>query len=352
MKKQKMILALILSLLLIVLTACGGSTSSKSNDEEEVITLKLATYVAPTSPIYKYLTEPWMKKVTELTDGKVQFDFYPGEQLGKAHDLLQLTRDKVADISVFPANYFADNMALTNALTGLPNLSETAYQGTMAYNDLLAENKELLEKDYLKNGIRPLMGHVSPTYEIWSTKKEVRTPKDLKGMKIRTTGGLANSLYEYMEAIPVTVSHTETYEALEKGIIEAANYSSVAVDASGTGDLLKYATMIHIGSAIHTVAINEQVWKSLPKDVQDAMIQAGEELTESSGKQYDEDTSAFNEEFVKNGGSILELSESDEKEWKKTSEAFTDKWLKENETDDLPYSDVLNEYKEKLKGYK
>ena len=347
---RKMIIALLLSVLLVVLSACGSSSSDSSGDEE-VITLKLATYVAPTSPIYKHLTEPWMKKVTELTDGKVQFDFYPGEQLGKAHDLLQLTRDKVADISVFPANYFADNMALTNALTGLPNLSETSLQGTKAYNDLLKENEQVLEKDYLKNGIRPLMGHVSPTYEIWTTEKEIRTPDDMKGIKIRTTGGLANSLYEYMKAIPVAVSHTETYEALEKGIIEGANYSSVAVEASGTGDLLKYATMIHIGSAIHTVAINEQVWKGLPDDVQEAMIQASKELLESSGKNYDDETEAYNEEFVKNGGIILDLTKAEQEKWNRTAEEKKKKWLKDHETDDLPYSDVLNDYKENLKEY-
>ena len=349
--KRKMMIALTISVLLILTAACGSS-SSDSSGEDGVITLKLATYVAPTSPIYKHLTEPWMKKVTELTDGKVQFDFYPGEQLGKAHDLLQLTKDKVADISIFPANYFADNMPLTNALTGLPNLSESAVQGTMAYNDLLEQNESLLETDYLKNGIRPLMGHVSPTYEIWTTKKEIRTPNDLKGMKLRTTGGISNLLYEYMGAIPVTVSHTETYEALEKGIIEAASYSSVAVEGSGTGDLLKYATMTHIGSAIHGVVINEQVWQGLPEDVQQAMIQAGDELLEESGKNYDDDTEAYNKEFEEGGGVILSLSKEEQDEWLKVAEAFTEDWLKKTESDGLPYSEVINDYKEKLESYK
>ena len=70
--------------------------------KSETVTLKVATYFAGTSPIYTAVTEPWMKRVTELTDGNVQFDYYPGEQLGKAADLLNLTRDRVTDISVFP----------------------------------------------------------------------------------------------------------------------------------------------------------------------------------------------------------------------------------------------------------
>ena len=93
-------------------------------------------------------------------------------------------------------------------------------------------------------------------YELWSTSKEIRVPSDVKGLKLRTPGGVANEIYKSLGAVPVSVSHSETYEALEKGVIEAASYSSVAVDASGTKDLLKTSMFIHLGTAIHGIAIN------------------------------------------------------------------------------------------------
>ncbi|MFB5284164.1 TRAP transporter substrate-binding protein DctP [Peribacillus sp. Hz7] len=348
--KRLFSLTIIISILSLVIAGCSTSSSNDSK-ENETITLKLATYVPVTSQVYKYVTEPWMKRVTELTDGKVQFDAYPGEQLGKAQDMLKLTRDGVTDIGVFPANYFPDNMPLTNALAGLPNLSMTSHQGTAAYNELLQQNKELLETDFSKNGLVPILGHVSPTYEIWTTKKEVRVPADLKGLKARTVGGVANEVYEYMGAVPVTVSHTETYEALEKGVIEGAGYSSVAVEASGTADLLKYATFPHIGTAIHGLVVNEKVWNGLPKDVQKAMKEAGQELIEQSGEKYDQDTEAFNKEFSKTG-TIVELTDEEKGKWEKVTEEFTEKWLKEQGSKDFPYEEVLKQYKESLEKYK
>ena len=345
--------SLIAIFIIISLTIAGCSSSSSNTTQENgTVTLKVATYVPVESPVYKYITEPWMKRVTEITDGKVQFDAYPGEQLGKAHDLLQLTRDGVTDIGVFPANYFPDNMPLSNALAGLPNLSMSAYQGTMAYNDLLQQNSNLLKTDYLNNGIRPILANVSPTYEIWTINKELRVPEDLKGLKTRTPGGIANELYEYMGAVPVAVSHTETYEALEKGVIDALSYSSVGVKGSGTNEILKYAIFPQIGTAIHGVVINEKVWQGLPEDIQKAMTQAGEELMEQSGKNYDKDTQAINDEFINSGGTIVKLTKEEQDKWMEVTEDFTQSWLSENDSTSLPYKEVLDMYKDHLKTYK
>ncbi|WP_077213271.1 TRAP transporter substrate-binding protein DctP [Bacillus dakarensis] len=251
---------------------------------------------------------------------------------------------------MFPANYFPDNMPLSNVLAGFPNLSSTSVQGTLAYNDLIQENEALLETDYLKNGIRPIMTNVSPAYEIWTSSKEIRVPEDVKGLKIRTPGGIANEVYQELGATPVSVAHPETYEALEKGVIEAASYSSVAVEASGTIELLDYAMFPHLGTAIHGIVINENVWQGLPEDIQKAMMEAGQEMVKSSGEKYDADTKAFNEEFAKQG-TIVELTEEEDAQWIKAYDEFTKKWLEDHKSDGHPYEEVLNAYKENLKKY-
>lgn len=350
MKRKKFFKFIIgLAICSLIMTGCSSNTS-KDVEKEEKITLKVATYVATVSPIYKYLTESWMEKVKEITEGKVDFEVYPGEQLGKAQDLLQLTQNKVTDISIFPVNYFPDQMPISNVLAGFPNLSTTSLQGSLAYYDLIQSNNELLETDFLKNGIRPITTNVSPTYEIWTTGKEIRVPKDVKGLKLRTPGGIANEVYQNMGAVPVSVTHTDTYEALEKGVIEAASYSSVAVEQSGTIDLLKYALFIHLGTAIHGLVINEQVWQKLPEDVQKAMIKAGEEVVKTAGENYDKDTQAFNAEFEK-VGKVIELTEKERATWIEAHEEFIESWLKKHKSDGLPYEDVLNDYKKILTKY-
>ena len=344
----------------LIIAGCSSNSSSggDSNGEKvskadtKPIKLKTATYVANTSSIYVYVLDPWMKRVEELTKGKVKFDVYPGEQLGKAQDMLKLTRDGVMDVALFPDMYFPDNMPLSSAIAGLPDLSETSKQGTLAYNDLLNESKELMDTDFKKNGIVPVFTHVSPNYEIWTTGKKVLLPKDLKGKKIRTPGGIANEFYEYLGVTPVTIAHPEVYEALDKGVIDAVSYYSQAVTSSGTQDILRYSIQPHTGTAVHSLVVNEKVWSKLPKDVQDAMNQAGQELVKSVGQVYDEDTNKINDDFVKSGGNIVKFAPEEEKVWEDAKKDFLNEWLKKNESKGIPYEKVLNLYKEKLEKYK
>ncbi len=334
-----------------VLSGCGGSDSS-SADEQKKIKLKFATYFPGTSPIYTDFTQPWMERVTKLTDGQVEFAYYPSEQMGKAGDLLQLTGDGVVDISVFPTNYYADQMPYSQMLASLPNLSENTGQGTKAINELFKENEEWVNHDFEKNKVKPIVYQVSPPYELWTTGKEIRLPADLEGLKIKTPGGMANQLYEFLGAVPVSISHAETYEALDRGVIQVASYYSMAVKNSGTDELLRYAIFPHIGTVIQGITINNQVWQGLPDDVKEAMETAGEEIIDRIGKVYEEETVKFNSEFVEGGGKIAELTPDEQMQWEEQTAAFTEKWLKEQEGSPLQYEELLEAYREKLDRYK
>ena len=364
MKIKNILLSMFILLLVsIMIVGCSSSSSNNeseentkeennANEENETITLKVATYFPNTSQMYTFVTEPWMNKVMEKTDGKVEFDVYPAEQLGKAQDMVNLTKDKVTDIGIFPANYFPDTMPLSNMLAGLPNLSDTSEQGTKAYYELIQQNEEVVETDFTKNGIRPLLIHVSPTYEVWTMDKEIRVPSDLKGLKVRTPGGVANEVFEALGVVPVTVPHPEVYEALEKGVIDALSSNAISAHSNGTIEILKHAVLPHIGTAMNTVNINEDVWQGLPEDVQQAMIEAAQEVIETSGIAYDEDTLRINDEFTEAGGVIVELTQEETDQWNAITDNFTQDWLKKHESDGRPYEDVINHYKKLLEEYK
>lgn len=340
----------------LAMAACGSSekTSNEgaSGEKEETIKLKVATYFPNTSTMATEVIHPWMEKVTERTNGKVEFEYYPGEQLGKAGDLFQLTKDGVADLAIASISYAADWFPISNVLSGLPDLSETMGQGTKAYNDLLKENEELLETEYLKNNLRPMFGHVSPTFEIWSVDKELRVPSDFEGLKMRTPGGILTEYYSKLGAISVSMPNSEAFEALDRGVVQAYSSYSLGVKSIGLQEILTHAVFPHIGTAIQPFVINETKWQSLPEDVQQVMIEVSEEVIEAAIDSYEKMTDEFNEEFEKNGGIIVELTEEELVQWKEFNEKFTKEWLEEHKSDGYPYEEVLNAYKEKLEQYK
>ena len=106
---------------------CGAATAQ---------TAQTALRVADSFPTGHYIaenqTKPWMEKVKELTGGKVSFQYFPAEQLGKAKDLLSLTQTGVVDIGYVAPAYASDKMPVSEVAM-LPGAFAHSCQGTLAY---------------------------------------------------------------------------------------------------------------------------------------------------------------------------------------------------------------------------
>lgn len=349
-----------IAMLVVFAVGCGSSSTEgeKGNDSEandKPITLKVASFVTEKSFVHQVAILPWMNKVTELTEGQVKFDLYPSEQLGKAGDIINLTRDGVADIGVTDLGYFPDELPLSNMLANLPIKRETTYQANMAYYDLVHDGNDttVMENDFVKNGVRLVLTRISPSHAIWTKGTEIRVPEDLKGMRVRTSGGPTNKIYEMMGAVPTTIHFPDIYEAVERGVVEAVHLFGIGMKTSGAAELVTYGLETNRGgSTFDSIVINEKVWQSLPEHVQTAMMDAAREVTIDFGQINDIETMKFNEEFIENGGKMGELTEAEQAQWSEFSDKFIQSWLDENKSKGVPFEEVLNKYNENLDKYK
>jgi TRAP-type C4-dicarboxylate transport system substrate-binding protein len=91
--------------------------------------------VADSFPAGHYLVrlmlKPWMDGVTRRTNGTVAFTYYPNQQIGKAADMLRLTRSGV-DVADIAPPYVSDKMPQSE-VAQLPEAFQTSCQGTLAY---------------------------------------------------------------------------------------------------------------------------------------------------------------------------------------------------------------------------
>ena len=147
--------------------------------------------VADSFPSGHYLTkviiQPWMAEITRRTDGAVTFEYFPSQQLGKATDMLTLTQTGVTNIGYVAPAYTSEKMPLSEAAM-LPGAFQTSCQGTMAYAKAAREGA-IAAQDYASNKIRLLTAVALPPYQILTVKGPVKTEADLKGLKLRSTGG-------------------------------------------------------------------------------------------------------------------------------------------------------------------
>lgn len=89
--------------LCILLVMAAGSYSSRA----EVVTLRIADSFPAGHVFHKVLTVPFMEEVEKESDGQIKFQHFPGEQIGKAKDMLTLTQTGVDIGSVMP-DYVSD----------------------------------------------------------------------------------------------------------------------------------------------------------------------------------------------------------------------------------------------------
>ncbi|MFJ8063977.1 TRAP transporter substrate-binding protein DctP [Psychrobacillus sp. NPDC096426] len=351
---RKFLMVFMFAFLLIITTACSGgdetgNDTAKAEETKEKIILKFAVSQPESHDLYAGTFTPFMKKVTELSEGKVEFEFYPAEQLGKAGDLLELTSDGVTDIGFYFPPYYPSKMPITSALIQIPGLYSTAYEGTMAYHEL-SKQSPVLETDFLKNGVRPLLAIGAQPAELWTKGKEIKSPSDIKGMKVRVSGELTNKAVLALNASPVNITLPELYEGLERDVYDSINLNAVSMSDYGLGELIKFGTNgVGFGGVTVGLIINERVFQDLPKDIQNILVEVGDELTESVGHRYDNNSNKIIQGFKENGVNVYELSESEKAQWKNFYVEIEKSFLSEQNSPQL--ENTLATFRELVKKY-
>ncbi len=347
--KKNYILVLMFAVFSIIVSACGDANAEGNDGDSKKITLKLAVSQPVTHSLSTETFEPFMERVTELTDGQVEFDYYPAEQLGKLSDTFDLTGTGVADIGIYMSTYYPSKMPLTNGVLTMPGMYSNSYEGTMAYHEL-SKQSPVLETDFLNHGVRPLLSYAIPVYEYWTTGKEIKVPSDLKGLKARVSGDIATQAMSTLGASAINITVAEMYEALERGVVDSVGLYAASMKDYGMGELIKYGTSgVAFGGSGIGLVVNEKTFQGLPEDVQKALVQAGDEFSESNAKFFDEHNVSVLEGLKGDGIEVYELTEDEIAQWQEFYTEIGEKWLKEQNNPDLEAT--IKAFQEGVKKY-
>lgn len=267
---------------LAALLACAAPAHA------DKITLRLADGLPTTHIINRTIVEPFIREVTEATNGQVEIRHFPAEQLGKARDMLMLTQAGVDDIGFIVPSYQSDRMPLST-VTELPGIFQTSCQGDAALRALTQEGAILDEREFKPNGLKPLIIFLMPAYQlILSSSRPLGALKDVEGLKIRTPGGAMDLTLLQLGAVPIRVGPTDIYEGMSRGTLDGALLAYQSAVAYHLAPLLKSGTLGQdFGTVAVTFSIRLKTWNALPADVRDTLSRISQSLSLQACEKFD-----------------------------------------------------------------
>lgn len=271
----------------------------------------------------------WCDRVEELSAGAVKFDKFPGETLAKAADCYEVVRDGVTQTGIFAIPYEAGQIPL-------PTVKELPYS-FVNFETHYSMWRKMLEvglQDYFHSyGIHMVADASWDPFGFWTTKRwgPIKRLEDLKGCKIRSPGGYMTKAMEAMGAAPITMTAPDIYTALERGTLDCISLPEGADITYRIYEVTKYITRAGFSTTGAPLCVNLKVWNSLPKEIQDIMLQAGRdaEISLANGIiKYQKEV--VDPTVLKAGLEIIPLPEKEKERMKKACAPVWDEWLAKN----------------------
>jgi len=318
----------------------------------QVIKLTLADQNSVTGWGPVHALQPWVKKVEEATKGKVKVDVYYSQTLAKGPDIWNAVKSGVADIGWCFHGYWPDMTPLSDVIT-LPSLPFIKAEKGSEVLWKLYEKFPAIQREYKDVHVFQLW--TSHPYLLITSKKQVKTIEDLKGMKIRMTGGPPTEQMKALGAVPILIPMPDNYLSLQKGVIDGMGAPWEAILAFRLYEVVKYYTIVPLSAVYFSMAMNKQKWESLPKDVQAAITSvSGLEAAKFWGRNFFDTAEEGVDEQIKKGGyeMIKYTVPPDElARWTKVAgEPLWKEWVKKMEGKGRPEAQqVLNAALELLK---
>ena len=315
----------------------------------------LPIFVPATHPISVYGSKFWMDQVTQLTKGRVTFQWFPAQQLGKAKDLLALTMAGTADVGRIGASYTPDKLPLS-AVDELPDMIGSSCEGSYALWKLTkAGAGGILDRsEYAPLGLHVVFAFSNAPYEVMTTASHpVEMPQDMKGLKLKTLGGASDIAARTVGAVPVQMAVADLLLSLQRRTIDGRFGAFGSVKANAIEDVIKYSTIgAKVGSFAAIGLIGDNVWKKLPDDVKSAMLAAGDKAWENFCREEDKSSSSIAAQLAEKKGWINhKLTAAESAKWHDVMEPVQQEWADSLDKRGKPATQILKDFRAAVAEY-
>ena len=318
---------------------CGGA--KKGEAPQEVYKFSYSIFFPPTH-IQCKTADDWAKEIEKRSGGRVVITTYPGGSLTKAPQCYDGVVNGISDLGMSCFAYTRGRFPLLEGLD-LPLGYEDGLSATRIATEMVRQYAPKETDD-----VKVLYVHAHGP-GILASRKPVRSLDDMRGLKVRATG-LSAKIVELLGGTPVAMSQPETYESLQKGVVDATLCPIETLKGWKQGEVIESVTdSSGIGyTTAMFVIMNKAKWESLPADLQKIISDVSDEWVDKHGEAWNQ-ADREGEAFVKElGREMIPLSDEELAKWKAAIAPILDDYVKACTEKGLPGGEFLKDLQAKI----
>jgi tripartite ATP-independent transporter DctP family solute receptor len=260
----------------LVLAMVAGAAAQTTH------TLKFNHVLGPKEPYHDGFLK-WAKRVQERTKGGLKIDVFHSAQLGNEEDIIEQIRqganigqntdsarmgNYVPGIAVMNGPYFAETLEEVAKLRKAPTVVK--WQQELA----------------AKFGLKVVSFNWVQGYRHFFTNKPIKSPDDLKGLRIRTPPApIWQESIRALGAVPVAMAFGEMYPGLQQKAIDGVELVYNNIPGGRYYEVLKFANETKHIMLINFQVVSAKWFDSLPKDVQAILVEECDKAGEETSRQ-------------------------------------------------------------------
>jgi TRAP-type C4-dicarboxylate transport system substrate-binding protein len=171
------------------------------------------------------------------------------------------------------------------------------------------------------------------------TKKAISTPADFKGLSLAGTG-IFDAIGPALGMTPVAMQMHEQYTGMERGVIDVARGGLDSVMAFKFYEVAKYIIKPGFGSASASLFLNLKKWESIPKDLQDLLLDSLYGMAAKSEAKHNAKINGAFKVAQKKGMKVMEFQGADRDYFLKTVEGAI--YKQESKDDPVAFKKVYD----------
>lgn len=332
--KKLFALCLALAMMTALLAGCGGGSNpgsgssgssnsgGSSGDDTKTYTLKWA-HVSPASGDKQAdaILET-IDKISEESNGRLIIEHYPASELGNEGEIyegIQMGTIEIGTLSCGSLTGFVPELAATT----IPFLFQSREEAWDFFDSETAD--WLAERVYETSNIRVLGWAENGLRCFSSTKKQITSPDDIVGMKVRTQDNpVTMGMVTALGGSPQPIAFAELYTALSQGAVDAQENPASLIYTQGLYEVTPYLTLDYHVYDFLGVFANESAINNLPDDLREILLSNVEEFVVNErhkSRDYDERDIKTMED---SGVSVHELTDEEYNQFVEKTSTVTD----------------------------